>query len=149
MRNEFQRLLGMDIVQASTTDLLIPLMLGAESELIDEKHYLQIQRHGIGFIADFDGRVSTIFLYSEGKRGYSQFTGVLPEGVSFEDSQRSIHERLGQPTANGGGEVIPLYGKASKWDRYALDGYSLHIQYAEGEGSIELVTIMRPDSVPR
>jgi hypothetical protein len=45
--------------------------------------------------------------------------------------------------------VVQFLGIAPLWDRYDDSDGSLHIQYVDGEGAISLVTMMRPDSVPR
>ena len=149
MQNEFYELLGMDLLKVSETAFIRPIVFGSKTELIDDRFHLQITSHGIGFVADFDGRVSTIFFYSEGMNGYKQFIGMLPEGIEFGDSRSAVHQRLGKPSANGGGKVIQFFGKVPKWDLYDRKGFSLHIQYVDNETSISLVTLMRPDSVPR
>jgi hypothetical protein len=91
-----------------------------------------------------------VFLYANGyEEGVSGFMGDLPEGVSFSDSRQVIHDRLGEPTASGGGSVIQFFGKTPAWDRFDRTEYSLHIQYAADQASTELVTIMRPGFVPK
>lgn len=149
MSSNFTILLGMRLEDVSKTEAVQPLMAGSKTDLIDNRFHLQIRLHGIEFVADFDGRVSTVFFYSGGANDYRQFAGALPEGIGFGDSQSSVHQRLGQPSVNGGGKVIQFFGKAPKWDRYDREGFSLHIQYVDNESSISLVSLMRPDSVPR
>jgi hypothetical protein len=149
MSSDFTALLGMRLDDVAKTETVQPLMAGSKTELIDNRFHLQIPFHGIEFVADFDGRVSTVFFYSIGSNDYRQFVGVLPEGIDFGDSQSSVRQRLGQPSANGGGKVIQFFGKAPKWDRYDREGFSLHIQYVDNETSISLVSLMRPDLVPR
>jgi hypothetical protein len=148
MLNDFTILLGMRLDEVVKTETVQPLMVGSKTDLIDDRFHLQIASHGIEFVADFDGRVSTIFFYSGERDDYRHFSGMLPEGVSFQDSQSSIHHRLGQPNASGGGKVIQFLGKVPKWDRYDRHGFSLHIQFVADEASIGLVALMRPDSIP-
>ena len=139
----------MKLLEVSETPLVKPLMHGSKTDLINDRFHLQIPNHGIGLDADFDGCVSTIFFYGGEVDEYSQFAGDLPEGVSFSDSQCSVHQRLGQPSAHGGGNMVQFFGNAPKWDRYDRQGFSLHIQYADGERSISLISLIRPDSIPR
>jgi hypothetical protein len=149
MSSDLTMLLGMRLDDVAKAKAIQSLIAGSQTVVIDNRFHLQMPLHGIEIVADFDGRVSTIFLYSGGASGYSQFRGVLPEGIGFADSQSSVYERLGKPSDNGGGQAIRFFGKAPKWDRYDHEGYCLHIQYADNETSISLVSIMRPDSVPR
>ena len=149
MSSDLTMLLGMRLDDVAKAKAIQSLIAGSQTVVIDNRFHLQMPLHGIEIVADFDGRVSTIFLYSGGANDYSQFGGALPEGIGFADSQSSVHDRLGQPSANGGGQVIRFFGKAPKWDRYDHEGYCLHIQYADNETSISLVSLMRPDSVPR
>lgn len=149
MRSDFTVLLGLRLDDVAKTETVQPLMPGSKTDLIDDRFHLQMPSYGIEFVADFDGRVSTIFFYSRGTNDYRQFSGALPEGVSFGDSQASVHQRLGQASASGGGKVIQFFGKAPRWDRFDRHSYSLHIQYDDGDGSVNLVSLMRPDSIPK
>ena len=149
MLSDFTVLLGKRLDDVAKTETIQPLMEGSKTDLIDNRFHLQMPFHGIEFVADFDGRVSTVFFYAGGANDYRQFSGYLPEGIGFGESPSSVHQRLGQPSANGGGKVIQFFGKTPQWDRYDHEGFSLHIQYADNDTSIGLVSLMRPDSIPR
>ena len=149
MESRIDELLGMDLVKASDSALVRPLIVGAKTDLIADRLHLQIPDHGIEIVADLNRTVSTIFLHSEGADGYHEFSGTTPERLSFEDSQATVRRRLGPPNDCGGGEVIPGFGKVPIWDRYDRGEYFLHVEYGDGESSIRLLSIMRPDSVPR
>ena len=149
MASQIDELLGMDLLKASDSPLVRPLLVGSKTDLIDDRLHLQMPVHGMELIADLDRTVSTIFLYSEGTDGYHEFSGTIPEGINFEDSQVAIRRRLGPPSDCGGGDVIPGFGKARRWDRYDRAGYFLHVEYVDGGSSIRLLSMMRPDSVPR
>jgi hypothetical protein len=146
---QLSTMLDMLLEDIAQTEIVGPLMCDSKTELIGDEFYLTMRPHGLGVIASFDGRVSSIQLFSEGFQQYSQFVGMLPEGLSFGESRSSVSRRLGKPDATGGGEVIQFFGKVPTWDRFDRDQYSLHIQYADDEGSISLVSLIRPDSVPR
>ncbi|WP_092051329.1 hypothetical protein [Planctomicrobium piriforme] len=138
----------MDLLEVAEMPFIGPFMAGSRTDLVDNRFHLQMPMHGLGIVGDFDGRVSTIFFYSEGMDGYRQFAGDLPDELQFQDSKECIHEKLGPPSTSGGGEAIELFGRLPKWDRYDRDESSLHIQYLDDETSIGLVSLMRPDSVP-
>jgi len=149
MQNDFTKMLGMRLDDVAHMANVQPLMRDSITDLIDDRFHLQIPSYGIGFIASFDGRVSTIFFYSEGVDQYREFASELPEGITFRDSRSSVQVRLGKPDASGGGTVIQFLGKAPKWDRFDRQHYTLHIQYTDAEEAINLVSLIRPDSVPR
>jgi hypothetical protein len=88
-----------------------------------------------------------IQLHTDGYQGYKGFAGVVPEGISFSHSRRVVHERLGLPSASGGGTVVKFFGKVPAWDRYDRSERSVHIQYADDETSVNLITISRPEFV--
>jgi hypothetical protein len=149
MDNDLSTLLGMQLEDVARTEFVRPLMGESKAKLIGDTFHLTIHPHGIAFVASFDGRVSSIQFYSEGFQGYRQFGGPLPGGLSFEESRYSVHKRFGKPDATGGGEVIRLFGKVPNWDRFDRKEFSLHIQYADDAASINLVSLIRSDAVPR
>ena len=69
--------------------------------------------------------LSTIFLYSEGTNGYSQYKGDLPYGVSFDMTQLEIHTILEEDIvfsrSNKEGTIV-----AEEWD---YDYFSIYITY--------------------
>jgi hypothetical protein len=149
MQNNVASMLGMRLNDVTESSLVRWLDEPSKTELIEDRFYMEMPASGIVFIAGLDGRVATIQLYAEGYQDYKGFAGELPEGISFTDDRRGIRARLGQPAASGGGTVIQFFGKAPSWDRFDRDSYSLHIQYVEGDGSINLVSLLRPDSIPK
>jgi hypothetical protein len=118
-------------------------------EKIEDRYYVELPASELAFISSLDNLVMAIQLYAEGYENCNGFAGAIPEGISFCDSRNAIQGRLGKPSASGGGKFVPFYGNAPAWDRFDRSGYSLHIQYARGEESVDLVTIMVPDFVPR
>ena len=98
-------MLGMRLDEVAETAEIAPLMRDSNTELIDDEFYMQMPRHGINFVATFEGRVSAIQLFSEGYERFSQFQGVLPEGIRFGDSRHAARDRLGRPDESGGGEA--------------------------------------------
>jgi len=147
--SDLNDLVGIHLEDLSKSPFVQPLMRDSETELIGDEFHLQIRPHGIAFVASFDGRVSSIQFFSEGYQQFRRFAGELPEGISFKDSRSSLQRRLGKPDSSGGGTVIQFFGQVPKWDRFDRLHYSLHIQFVEDESSISLVSLMRPDAVPR
>ena len=148
MRNALITMLGMRLDAVAQTEYVQPLMKHSRTELIGDTFYMEIPSAGIGFVASFDGRVSSIQLHAEGYEKFKLYSGPPIEDISFAHSQLAVRKRLGLPESTGGGEVIPFLGKGTKWDRYKRQDYSLHIRYAEDEQSIDLISLMRFDAVP-
>jgi hypothetical protein len=151
MLNILVNLLGMKLDDVAQSALVSSLNEQPATEQIEDRIYLEFRNSGIAFDAESsDERVAAVFLYSDGYKGYKGFAGAVPEGVSFPDSRRAVQERLGKPSASGvGGNVVEFFGTAPAWDRFDRSQYSLHVQYADDEASIHLVTIMRPEFIPK
>lgn len=82
---------------------------------------------------------SGLFLYPEGKDGYSQYPAPLPFGLRFEDSADVVRARLGVPEWHRETE-----GKLIA-DRWTVDGgRRLHLTYTRG-GNIGLISFQVPD----
>jgi len=149
MATELVKLLGNRLDDVSELPFVLALNEAGQAKMVHDRLYLEYPNSGIAFDADLDGRVTSVFLYTEGFQGNKGFAGELPEGISFTDNRRLIHSRLGQPSASGGGTIIQFFGKAPKWDRFDRASYSLHIQYGDGYETVDLVSLMRPDSIPK
>jgi hypothetical protein len=149
MEHELVKLLGMCLDEVAKSPFVVALQESGHAEMVHDRLYLEYRNSGIAFDADLHGRATTVFLYAEGYQDYKGFAGEFPEGISFTDDRRAVHARLGQPSGSGGGTVIQSFGKAPRWDRFDRRLYSLHIQYIEGDGSVTLVSLMRPYSIPK
>lgn len=153
MQNEINpdlaTMLGMPLIEVRKSLFASSLKGPSRTELIEDEFHMEFRNAGITFVGSFDGRVQAILLHAREHEEYQEYQGPLPEGIRFGDSRKKVRKALGEPTATGGGEMMPLLGeKAQQWDRYDWNSYSLHFEYAEGEKSIDLVTLMRPDAVP-
>ncbi len=150
MQNNLVSLLGMNLDPVSKSTFVLSLNEQPTTEQIEDRIYLRFHQSGISFDAEAsDGRVAAIFLYSEGYQDCKGFAGAMPEDVSFSNSRRAVQSRLGKPSASGGDQVIQFFGKAPPWDRFDKSNYSLHVQYADDEASIKLVTVMLPEFIPK
>ena len=89
-----------------------------------------------------NGRLVSVFLYSKQKeQGYSQYTLPLPLGISFGQSKPDLLRRIGNPSASGGGKK-GVFGYIPEWIKYEKGRYSLHIEFANETGLIQMVTLM-------
>lgn len=79
--------------------------------------------------------LETVFFYSEGVEGYSEYKGDLPMSITFKDDQSIIRTKLGEPIKSGGGHKNPILGGTfPKWDKYPLKGQlTFNVQYSENE----------------
>ena len=82
---------------------------------------------------------SGVFFYSEGKDGYKQFQGKLPQNVKFEDEQEDLKIKLGSVESFHRGEDDALISE--RWD---FDKLKFHITY-NNVGTIDLISISQPD----
>lgn len=103
--------------------------------------YLLNSDEGIGVTMPLNLIISTIQLYSEGKDGCRMFKGELPFNLQFSYSRDEVRSRLGMPKKSGGGKTVLYIGYTPYWDKYFLDGCTLHFQYSNDDNSIQLITI--------
>lgn len=149
MKNNLIGMLGLTLDDVATSTFLLGLNEKPKMSQIEDRFYMELPVSGLSFDADADRRVRAVFLHSAGKDGYQEYAGLLPECLLFSDSREAVLARLGKPSDSGGGKFIHFFGIAPRWDRFDQDSFFLHVQYANGEKSIELVTIMSLDGVPR
>jgi len=109
---------------------------GVSLVFTDESFFLGKDEMPIGTGEVF---LSGLFLYPEGKDGYSQYPMPLPFGLRFEDTADVVRARLGVPEWYRENEGICVA------DRWTLDsGRRLQLTYTRG-GSIGLVSFYVPD----
>ncbi len=102
---------------------------------------LSFTEHGVTLNLNPQGVVTAVYFVPASR------TGTLPEGLRFDMSRARVVERLGAPSLSkaetGGAFGLP------GWDRYDRQDHSLHVQYAPGEGSVGLITLLPPQPPPR
>jgi hypothetical protein len=88
--------------------------------------------------------LAAFHLYRKGYDGFAEYSGELPNGVAFGDSEAEIVRKMGQPIRVGGGGMIPVLKRpAPRWFWYPLDDAILHLQFDE-DGRVDLATIQVP-----
>ena len=146
--NDLVELLGKRLDEVARAQLVVALGDKGLTELVGDRFHMDFKNSGIAFIAPLDGKVTSIQLFAEGYEGYRQYRGQLPDGLAFNASRSSVLAHLGSAPASGGGGIVQFLGKVPKWDRFDRNDYSLHVQYVDDETAINLISLMRPDSVP-
>lgn len=104
--------------------------------------WYEFEAHGIEVTCDGADQIKTFFLHRGGD-------GEALLGISFASSREQVLRSFGSPEKMGGASRIPGIGERGAWDRFAIPGGALHVQYVVGADEIELVTLMRADAVPR
>jgi len=106
--------------------------------------YLFNPSRGIDIILREDTSVRAIHFHSGKIDGANQFEDALPLNIKFFQTRSEMRGIFGRPNESGGGEKSFLYEKTKDWDKYFFDEFSLHLQFADIDCSIDLVTIISP-----
>jgi hypothetical protein len=151
MREEItsvERLIG--LLGSSRTDREVLQLiddLGREVTIFIDKddgandEYMEVKSRGLSLYFDA-GRLASVFLYSEQKdTEYCTYALPLPEGVSFGQSKSDVLRSLGSPVSMGGG-TKGFFGDVPEWIKFDKREYSLHLEFASGTGSLQMVTLM-------
>lgn len=150
MSTNFVELLGYKIEDPAVQLLLASL--GPEQETCDLEGEFSVEFLGRGVALKFDlaRGLSSVFLEGPGLPGArAGYSGHLTEGLEFSTSRNAVHRLLGEPTASGGAQASRVtFGQVPPWDQYDRPDYSLHLQYGDQEGAIQLVSLMAPWRVP-
>lgn len=86
---------------------------------------------------------SGVFLYAEGKNGYSQSQGYIPYTINFLDSRDDILKKMGAPSwtrKKKDGTIA-----ADRWDNLDAFGKRIHITYSKATPSPVVISIGIPD----
>ena len=102
-------------------------------------HY-EFRGHGFELRCDPQENIATIFI--DFKKGYDPALGT-PFDILPTTTRDEVRALPGEPSK--GSEAPP-------WDRFTMDGYTIHFQYTPAEAGqregIAMITLMRPDRVP-
>ena len=116
--------------------------IGDNPEVMNlEITYYIYKKKGMNLVFDENLMLSSIQLYPQGVDGYDEYTGDLPQGIRFHSSRAEVRSKFGNPTASGGGNVLPILGMTRQWDRFDYDTHTLHFEYQVGEETISLITL--------
>lgn len=135
-------------------DVGSPLVTAYESQLgetarIEEfeggRLYHTFEKHGLSLCFD-DGQLTSVLLYSENSEpGVAAYSGSLPRGLTFSDSQASVRHKLGAPLrSNAADDNRTRAVPSSPWMKYALDhGCEMHVEFDAAGSRIRIVTVQQ------
>jgi len=113
--------------------------------LIEDADYqpTYYENKNTGIAVNFEcAKVAAIFLFSEGKDGFSQYKGKLVNDLTFDSGEDDVLSLMGKPSMTG----APQHGSLSVihggWIRYDYPDFSIHFSFTVGVKKIELVTLM-------
>ncbi len=158
---KFIRLIGKSASDEELTNAvsIVDVNLKKELQLPDGEYraYIECPKSGFSLVftdkAVFLGKTqqsigigdlyfSGIFLYAEGKDGYSKFQGDLPNGLSFDSTNEELVRKLGTPSWE---RSRPDGSKAAdRWDDLA--DYRIHITYSKESGKPVVISLNRADA---
>jgi hypothetical protein len=87
--------------------------------------------------------LTAVHLYSQGFESFDEYKGTLPSNLRFEDPREKVREKLGAPSAAGGGQR-KLGRFWPPWDRYDHPTHALSVQYADDLRRITMITLIAP-----
>ena len=112
---------------------LQPEVQDLEEEGIPPVRYLTSERDGLLIKGTADGDIIAIFLMSEGKNGYSEYSGEMPRGLDFESTRADVLKLLGPPAFTQAPKRIGQL-QTGELMRFDQPSHSLHIQFrADGK----------------
>lgn len=146
MKTEIQLLVGKKLSHVEGKGIFQAVVM-PEPELIDDESYVELLGLGVSMVLPDGETIAAVQLHSENHEGYSQFSGEIPAGISFAMNRGQVRNLLGLPVQSGGGGNVVLLGPRPAWDAYKIDEYRLHVEYADDNNSIRLITISTQSTV--
>jgi hypothetical protein len=137
-------------IHAPVVKALIAEFGERETKTVVDRHYFEFPADGLSLATDEGMNIETVFVYSGDREGFQRYALEMPHGLNLDWDRARVRAALGEPAASGGGEEIPLYGSAARWDRYDFPTHSVHLEYrgaGHGQG-IALVTLSTPEATP-
>ena len=154
--NELLTLINKDIRQEIDKPILSKfnfLFKTSEDDLdegVETEHWYADKEKGIEIRCDKLFLINVIFLHSGRKTGedFLPYCDELAGNLSFEDSKRKVLNVLGEPSVSKEPFHSRFSGDYGGFDRYDFAAWSIHFEYSFGDGRIDLITIMSPDTIP-
>jgi len=120
-----------------------------EIEIIGGEKYYSFQKNGVEIICNMGNRITSIMFFSGYKDDFKAYKKPLPYKLSFSYNRLMVRKKIGQPfKSSDGGEEVPFFGRSLSWDAYKIEDCVIHLEYASGNKSIALVTVMIPEIFP-
>jgi hypothetical protein len=121
-----------------------PVEKSFEEDLEEPEIHYVFQQHGLAMRCDRNDKINVIFLYSDEYNGFDESLLELP----FSWNRRNVLEHWGTPSKSGSRTSDQILGDYGAWDRFAMSGYEIHVEYQTDSDSIKMFTLMRDDVVP-
>jgi hypothetical protein len=138
------RLIGLSIHEAR--DLLDEYDLAASVLEGDDPqstvHYLSSRDRGLQIQYDDAGIIKGFFLFGDSRSGFIPFRDEISPGITISADRASVINALGPPAESGSDYHGFLSSTPGLWDKYIIGPSSVHFQYSERNGNIELITIV-------
>ena len=145
--NEIAALIGLSLEHKEAREALEKFNLSASIPAGDETQgplrYLSSRDKGIQILFDENEIIKGIFLFGVSRFGVSLFQDEIYPGITLSSSRESVIAALGTPAESGSDFHDFLSSTPGRWDKYILGPASVHFQYSDKEGSIELITIVK------
>lgn len=138
--NDFVSVIGCDSSSAEVASFVAMIGGRPEVETIEDRSYWELKKAGIALVFNSESKLVALQFYRGGRDGYSEYKGILPDNLVFNDDRSAVHSRIGEPTKSGGGQVVPVIGGVSPWDLFERENHSLHIEYSDT--GISLVSLL-------
>jgi curved DNA-binding protein CbpA len=103
--------------------------------------FYEFKNNGIGLLFNHDILIS-ISLFARGYRGYKQFRGDIPGGLSFFNYRHDVKEKIGEPAQSGEWKAFGDNRQKMAWDKWVLSKYTVYIEYYK-DGKIAMITLQK------
>ena len=121
-------------------DLAASMLEGDDQDTV---RYLSSRDRGLQIQYDVTGVIKGVFLFGDSRTGFSAFRDEICPGLTISADRESIIAALGPPAESGSDYHGFLSSAPGRWDRYFLGSASVHFQYSEKSGNVEMITIVR------
>jgi len=103
--------------------------------------FYEFKNKGIGLLFNHDVLIS-ISLFAGGYRGFRQFRGNIPGGLTFLNRRQDVKEKMGKPSQSGKWKDLRDNSQKGAWDKWVLLKYTLYIEYCK-DGKISMITLQK------
>jgi hypothetical protein len=140
-------LIGLSIEHHEARDMLeeynLTASIVAEDNIQDPIHYLSSRERGLQIQFDNTGIIKSFFLFGDSRSGFTAFRDEIFPGLTISADRNAVIEALGPPAESGSDYHGFLSSAPGQWDRYTIGPASIHFQYSEKKGNIELITVVK------
>ncbi|PRY25656.1 hypothetical protein [Pseudosporangium ferrugineum] len=133
-------LLGRTVLEARVQDILREYGLVPPAGTGPSRVYLA-RESGVELAADLHGMITTVFLHFHGDDDFAPYTGEIPGGAGRVPRRAGLWASLGHPGGSGDPYRDRYLGDYGPWDKWALDGFHLHAQYADDGETLTRATL--------